>query len=106
MSDSVTPQTVVHHPPLSKGISGKETRVGSLFFPQGIFRIQGLNLGFLNCTQALYHETAGWMGTGVRGGVHFGTFKCEVFTRHGGSRKRVSSTIGGKPSHLSAIPEI
>ena len=30
-------------------------------------------------------ETAGWMVIGVRGEVHFGTFKLEVFTRHGGS---------------------
>lgn len=47
-----------------------------------------------------------WMGIGVRGEVHFDTFKFEVFTRHGGSWKRVSSTIGGKPSHLNAMPEI
>ena len=34
---------------------GKNTRVGSLSFLQGIFLTQGWNLGQLHCRQILYH---------------------------------------------------
>ena len=34
---------------------GKNTRVGSQFLLQGIFLIQGTNLGLLHCRQILYH---------------------------------------------------
>ena len=36
-------------------LSGKNTRVGCHFLLQGIFTIQGSNLGLLNCRQILYH---------------------------------------------------
>ena len=34
---------------------GKNTRVGCHFLYQGIFPIQGLNLGLMHCGQTLYH---------------------------------------------------
>ena len=37
------------------GILGKNTGVGSHFFPQGIFLTQGLNSGLLRDTQILYN---------------------------------------------------
>ena len=33
---------------------GKNTRVGSHFLLQGIFAIEGSNMGLLHCTQILY----------------------------------------------------
>ena len=37
------------------GFSGKNIGVGNHFLLQGIFLIQGLNLGLLHCRQILYH---------------------------------------------------
>ena len=41
-------------PPLSIGFSRQDTGVGSHFLLQGMFPIQGLNLGLLPCRQILY----------------------------------------------------
>ena len=41
--------------PLSMGLSGKNTEVGFHALLQGIFPIQGLNLGLLHNRQILYH---------------------------------------------------
>ena len=43
----VTPCTVDHQAPLSMVFPGKNIGVGSHFYLQGIFPIQGLNLGLL-----------------------------------------------------------
>ena len=55
VSDSVTPWTVAHQAPQSMGFSRQEYWSGLPFLLQGIFSTQGLNLGFLNCRQILYH---------------------------------------------------
>ena len=49
-----TPWTVASRAPLSMEFSRHEYGVGSHSLPQGIFPIQGLNLGFLHCGQILY----------------------------------------------------
>ena len=52
---SPTLWTVALQAPLSTGFTGKNTGVGSRSLLQGIFLIQGWNLGFLHCRQILYH---------------------------------------------------
>ena len=46
---------VAHQDPLSVRFFGKNTGVGCHFLLQGIFQIQGSNLGLLHCRQILYH---------------------------------------------------
>ena len=55
VSDSVTPQTVTHPPPLSMGFSRQEHWSGSPFPPPGIFPTQGSNPGLLR----LLHQQVG-----------------------------------------------
>ena len=43
-----------HQAPLSMGFPSKNTGVGCHFLLQGIFLIQGSNLGLLHCRQSLY----------------------------------------------------
>ena len=50
-----TPWTVAHQAPCPRNFSGKGTGVGCHFLLQGIFLTQGLNMGFPNCRQMLYH---------------------------------------------------
>ena len=52
---SPTLWTVALQAPLSTGFTGKNTGVGSHSLLQGIFLIQGWNLGFLHCRQILYY---------------------------------------------------
>ena len=49
----VTPWTVAHQAPLSMEFSGQKYW-SCCFLLQGIFQIQGLNLGFLHHRQILY----------------------------------------------------
>ena len=51
----VTPWTVARQAPLSMRFSSKNTGVGCYFLLQGIFPIQGSNLGLLHCRQVVYH---------------------------------------------------
>ena len=54
MSDSATPWTAVHQPPLVHGDSpGKNIGVGCLFLLQGIFPTQGSNPSLPPCRQML-----------------------------------------------------
>ena len=50
----VTPWTAAHQAPLSMDSPGKNTGVGSLFLPQGIFPTQGSNPGLPHCRRILY----------------------------------------------------
>ena len=50
-----SPGTVASQAPLSMNSPGKNTGVGSHSLLQGIFPIQKLNLGLLNCWWILYH---------------------------------------------------
>ena len=45
MSDSATPQTVVHQPPLSVGFSRQEYWRGLPFLSPGVFHDPGIDLG-------------------------------------------------------------
>ena len=54
------PWTVACQIPLSMEFSRQDTRVGSHSFLQGIFLVQGLNLGLLHCRQILYHLNHQW----------------------------------------------
>ena len=49
------PQTIACQTPLSMGLSRQEYWSGCHFLLQGIFLIQGLNLGLLHWRQILYH---------------------------------------------------
>ena len=54
MSDSVIAWTVASQAALSMEFSRKEYWGGIHSLLQGVFLIQGLNLGFLHCRQILY----------------------------------------------------
>ena len=51
----VTSWTAVHQAPLSMGFSRREYWSGLPCPHPGIFQTQGLNPGFMNCRQILYH---------------------------------------------------
>ena len=53
--DSAMPWTVACQAPLSMKSPGKYTGVDCRALLQGIFLIQGSNLGLLHCRQILYH---------------------------------------------------
>ena len=48
-------KSFAHQAPLSWDFPGKNTRVGCYSLLQGIFLIQGSNLGLLYCRQIFYH---------------------------------------------------
>ena len=56
VSNTATPWTVAHQAPLPMEFSRQDyLRVGNHCLLQGIFLIQGLNIGLLYCRQILYH---------------------------------------------------
>ena len=70
----VIPWTVAHQAPLSMEFSRQEYRLGWLFLLQGIFLIQGLNLGLLHCKQIFYHlshKGSKWCQENLKGWIDF-----------------------------------